>query len=666
MGASHSALPANVIPADSFNVVGRDGALYANGVQFHIKGANWFGSEAYCGPPNGLDKHTIGWYMDFLARNNFNAIRLLFNHEHVLKNDIVNAPSGEKLLFQTRYIDMFVILAREAAKRGILVMIGCHRLTHDAWPGDGLWYDGSISVARVKESWTALANALCGEWNVFAADLQNEPHAASWGKGLLTDWNKAAELLGNHVNGLCSRLLIMVEGVGYTPGAPGADDPGMGMCAPLPARPIACPISHFRPDSPWFALLVRPSSWWGENLVGTNVAPVHLKQQDKLVYSPHVYGPSVYMQKYFTSPFFPTNMPAIWQQHFAFAKAKTGRPIVIGELGGSYVGPDRVWQDWAIPYMADQGFGVFYFALNPDSKDTGGLVPSDDWSDPPTGSAEALKLVALARLPSTNVFTVCPACQAAQQDMAVPVQPPPPVQPTPAAQPPPPPFDSAPPSLVTSPPSIPAFSPEKAGMAMPQRQSPQLPPPPMDLSVSSSKSTILDLSEPQTYAWLCIVVAVVVHLVRKHKPGKDASNTVEPQPHSNLISSTASNPRRKSKAGRRLDNVDRKAEQLGLLLHDAEHDASELVQGELASGNIFAAGERVRIFGLQQEPHLNGLCGFVAAVVHNPDGAQRCNVVCDSTDGAPKVGLCVRPENLLSLAAVNSDSELQAVTISSI
>ena len=44
------------------------------------------------------------------------------------------------------------------------------------------------------------------------ADLQNEPHAASWGRNRNTDWNRAAEMLGNHVGELCPRWLIFVEG----------------------------------------------------------------------------------------------------------------------------------------------------------------------------------------------------------------------------------------------------------------------------------------------------------------------------------------------------------------------------------------------------------------------------------------------------------------------
>ena len=116
------------------------------------------------------------------------------------------------------------------------------------------------------------------------------------------------------------------------------------------------------------------------------------------------------MQHYFEAPNFPDNMPAVWNDHFAFAQEELGIPIVIGEIGGDYNGEDRTWQDWAIPYVKKRGFGIFYFALNPDSEDTGGLVPKD-WSVPKEGSPEFDKLKALSELPSTNVFSICPACR---------------------------------------------------------------------------------------------------------------------------------------------------------------------------------------------------------------------------------------------------------------
>ncbi|KAL1510621.1 hypothetical protein AB1Y20_006922 [Prymnesium parvum] len=371
---------AGAVPPDALVFEGRDGLLYANGKQFHVKGVNWFGSEAFNGPPGGLDQHSVDWYLDFLQRHEFNAIRVLFNHDNVLKDDIVEAPHGAQLFFQTRYIAMFAKLAAEAAKRGILIMIACHRIRGDAWPGAGLWYDPSLGFSEevVKQSWGKLAAVLCEHWNVFAADLQNEPHASSWAKDPATDWNLAAARIGDHVLDACPRWMIMVEGVGYTPGAPNADDPGAGF-------------------------------WWGENLMGAEIAPVVLQDPRKLVYSPHVYGPSVYPQHYFSSPFFPQNMPAVWEGHFASVQKSTNTPIVIGEIGGRYTDQDRQWQDWALPYCVSRGFGLFYFALNPDSDDTGGLVKKS-WVEPGENDVETEKLAALSKLPSTNVFDLCPVC----------------------------------------------------------------------------------------------------------------------------------------------------------------------------------------------------------------------------------------------------------------
>ena len=284
---------------------------------------------------------------------------------------------------------MFKVLAHRAGQHGLIVLITCHRLTPTAWPGNGLWYSKEISEAKVLESWGKMASALCDQWNVFASDLHNEPHASSWGKGTKLDWNKAAERIGNHVLEACPRWMIFVEGVGYTPGAKGADNPAMGL-------------------------------WWGENLVGTRQSPVRLRDQSKLVYSPHVYGPAVYDQDYFKAKNFPRNLPAVWGSHFLVAK-QTGQPIVIGELGGTYTGKDKTWQDWAIPFAASQKVGVFYFSLNPDSADTGGIL-QDDWTTP-----EAGKLALLARLPATRVF-----------DLVERVYDPPPPPPSPTPSPPPP------------------------------------------------------------------------------------------------------------------------------------------------------------------------------------------------------------------------------------
>jgi len=74
------------------------------------------------------------------------------------------------------------------------------------------------------------------------------------------------------------------------------------------------------------------------------------------------------------------------------SKTRTGR-----------TGPCHTWRSRVLDF--------FYFALNPDSADTGGLV-MEDWSVPKEGSLERAKLQALSIFPSTSVWDVCPKCNA--------------------------------------------------------------------------------------------------------------------------------------------------------------------------------------------------------------------------------------------------------------
>lgn len=280
----------------------------------------------------------------------FNAVRLLFNHECVLRNTQLEPPNTEIYgadapwespeLAHYHYLDMFLRIAEVAAEYGVVVMIACHRLAPKAWPGDGKWFDKAITEKDVLESWSLVTAKLCNQWNVIAADLQNEPHASSWGKemGGESDWGHASERIGNHVLSTCPRWLIMVEGVGYEPGAPDMDSGGAGI-------------------------------WWGENLAGAKKQPVVLSEPSKLVYTPHTYGPSVFMQNYFAAKSFPNNMAKIWLERFAFLSIEGIAPVVIGEMGGFYDTPgnpsghdpkglDKIWQDWAIAFCRNHSIGL--------------------------------------------------------------------------------------------------------------------------------------------------------------------------------------------------------------------------------------------------------------------------------------------------------------------
>lgn len=192
-----------------------------------------------------------------------NAIRLTFNHASVLDPSASSGPN--------EYVRTIIALAQAAAEHGILLLLACQRLRPKSWPGNGLWFDEVVTEDKVRASWALLAQHLCSSWNVFGVDLQNEPYKASWGKDAATDWSLAAARLGNHVLSRCPRWMVFVEGVGAWPGAAGATQEQ--------ARTAGI--------------------WWGENLRGARQSPVRLARPDKLVYSPHTWGPSVFLQPRF-------------------------------------------------------------------------------------------------------------------------------------------------------------------------------------------------------------------------------------------------------------------------------------------------------------------------------------------------------------------------------
>ena len=140
----------------------------------------------------------------------------------------------------------------------------------------------------------------------------------------------------------------------------------------------------------------QSNPFWGENLYEA-VSSAPDIPTSRLVYSPHTYGPSVYDQTYFSDSSFPSNMPGIWDEHFGHLVGS--HPIVPGEFGGRNTDQDAVWQDAFVDYMLDNDIrSFFYWSLNPNSADTGGIL-LDDWV-----SVDESKLETLAPLLDTARF----------------------------------------------------------------------------------------------------------------------------------------------------------------------------------------------------------------------------------------------------------------------
>jgi len=149
---------------------------------------------------------------------------------------------------------------------------------------------------------------------------------------------------------------------------------------------------------------------WGGNLFEAGANPLSIPK-DRLVFSPHVYGPSVFVQKSFMDPAQPacaglegdaagnahcnivinaTLERAGWEEHFGYLK-QMGYGMVVGEFGGnldwplgqasirdrnrySYLQPgtDATWQNAFVDYLVSKGIEGCYWSINPESGDTAG------------------------------------------------------------------------------------------------------------------------------------------------------------------------------------------------------------------------------------------------------------------------------------------------------
>ena len=351
-----------------------DGVLRANGVPFTIKGAVWYGAEGPGDAPDGLSgihPHTVASYMQLLAAGGFNALRIDFNHKAILEGNIVERfdQQVEPGLMGKHYLQMLHFVAQEAAKEGLLVALACTRLARYDNPGSGLWYSADISEAEVLRSWSKITNVLCAQPNVFAVNLYDAPHGATWGTGPPgLDWHAAARRIGNHVLAGCPRLLIMVAG----------------------ARGV-----------PWSGA-ASPELTPGINLMGVKEKPLQLVDPTKLVYAADLAPPSEHMLPAYRQATFPGNMPGIWMRQFGYLSASAGSAVIISRAGGLLEDAlDRNWQQAVFTWVTQQKLGFFYDCINANPSN-GGLLRRD-WS-----TLREMKIEMLKSIPATTLASLPP------------------------------------------------------------------------------------------------------------------------------------------------------------------------------------------------------------------------------------------------------------------
>jgi endoglucanase len=338
-----------------------DGAkiIDPDGNEVKLKSVSWFGFETANYVVHGLWSRNMEDMLGEIADLGFNSIRVPFSND-VLKDgtkpNSIDFSKNPNLKDKTALeaLDYFIEAAED---EGLYIILDRHRPT--ASGQSELWYTDDVSEDKWISDWKTLAERYKDQENVIAFDLHNEPHgSATWGDNDdKTDWKAAAERAGNKILEENSNVLIIVEGIQYDKN--------------------------------------NNAYWWGGTLDQIKDKPVDLDVSNKVVYSPHDYGPGVYNQVWFSDSDFPGNMPGIWDKKWGYISNDDIAPIWIGEFGGKETGTDTnegKWQNKLVDYIDDNGLNFAYWCWNPNSGDTGGIL-NDDWTTLDDSKVDMLKKI---------------------------------------------------------------------------------------------------------------------------------------------------------------------------------------------------------------------------------------------------------------------------------
>ncbi|MEI6252360.1 MAG: Calx-beta domain-containing protein, partial [Mycobacteriaceae bacterium] len=329
----------------------------SQGKPVQLSSVNWFGAESTTLAPHGLWTRSYKDMIDQMAVEGFNTIRLPYSSEMLHTTAKPNGIdfSQNPDLQGLSALEVMDKVIGYAGQKGMRVVLDHHRSTAGAGTSEnGLWYNSQYTEDQWASDWQMLAGHYKNNPTVIGFDLHNEPYNGTWGGGGANDWARAAERAGNAVLAVNPDLLIFTEGVGTYKGQ---------------------------------------SYWWGGNLMGVKDRPITLDVANRVVYSPHDYPSSVFAQPWFQAADFGANLPNVFRQAWGYIYQDNIAPIWVGEFGTKLTDPkDAVWFEAITSYLSgdfdnngtidipagSQDMSWAYWAWNPNSGDTGGIL-ADDW-----------------------------------------------------------------------------------------------------------------------------------------------------------------------------------------------------------------------------------------------------------------------------------------------
>ncbi|WP_437973170.1 cellulase family glycosylhydrolase [Sorangium sp. So ce295] len=434
-------------PTGRFRVNLDNGRLTQDGTEIQVRGGNWFGLEGqddlerpgamelFIGSmwwANNNAPRTIADTMKELTSSNlkFNTIRLPIAPQTL----VASHPDGDYSIMTPRiknndpkvypYANAYEALEdflKQASANNLNVIIGIHSCSnHLGWRA-GRLDDNKPYVDSDRENYDYKADdytCLTGEdaynydkWladirkiaqlpkklgikNIIGIDCFNEPWKYSW-----PEWADMAKACYDVIAEENDDMIAVVQGVSGSHQPAGASG--------LTLEPEPHGDENLNPN-------------WGENFYGQTAYPIQIPR-NRLCFSPHTYGPAVFVQKQHVDQSKPecvgledeaaakagcglvlerSNADTVakltkqWDEHFGFLHDQKFC-VITGEFGGVKDWPknemdpalaqqwahlpagkryDWEWQNMYVDYLIKKKMTDFtYWSINPESGDTGGI-----------------------------------------------------------------------------------------------------------------------------------------------------------------------------------------------------------------------------------------------------------------------------------------------------
>ena len=389
----------NTIPSDD-DWLTTDGnqIVDSSGNSVWLTGANWFGMNATERVFHGLWSVNMENLVRETAERGINLIRVPISTEllkewqnGVFDTVSVNLSTNPKLT-GLNSLEIFDHFLDQAKSCGVKVLMDVHSAEADnSGHVEPMWYKGDFTTADWIGTQQWLANRYKDNDTIIGYDLENEPHGvpsgtaestqgadesdydycnrleettdtsfAKWDDSTdINNWKYAAEQAASAILEVHPNALILVEGVeSYATHGKWVNP------SKIPNQPDPC----------------YDFNWWGGNLKGVADMEVEVPgHQDQIMYSPHEYGPLVFLQSWFQTDFDRDSLRAdVWEPNWLYIHNNNISPLLIGEWGGFMDGGNnQKWMEALRDEIADLKLHHTFWVINPNSGDTGGLLESD-------------------------------------------------------------------------------------------------------------------------------------------------------------------------------------------------------------------------------------------------------------------------------------------------